>query len=100
MELKDLKNSVRHLSESILIKCINCVNPIFIHHGEDSNPRSSVLQYFVTFLRDHRTSPDPTRQYVEWCADNCNHMQAAIRKNPPSTVEITVRTKSNIFFQS
>jgi hypothetical protein len=54
----------------------------------------------VTFLRDHRTSPDPTRQYVEWCADNCNHMQAAIRKNPPSTVEITVRTKSNIFFQS
>ena len=48
------------------------------------------FQYFVTFLHDHRTCPDPTKQYVEWCSDNCNHIQAAIRKNPPSTVEITV----------
>ena len=49
------------------------------------------LQYFVSFLRRHRGNPEPSRQYVEWCLDNCNHVHTATRKNPPSTVEITVK---------
>lgn len=53
-------------------------------------PGKSFFKYFVSFLKDHAQSiPDPTRQYVEWCLENCNHVQAAIRRNPPSTVEVT-----------
>ena len=48
------------------------------------------LQYFVSFLQKHRGNPEPSRQYIEWCLDNCNHVHTATRKNPPSTVEITV----------
>ena len=51
-------------------------------------PGKSLFKYFVSFLKDHQHLPDPTRQYVEWCLENCNHIQAAIRRNPPSTVEI------------
>ena len=44
----------------------------------------------MSFLRDHQErAGEPTRQYVEWCMENCNHIQAGIRRNPPSTVEIT-----------
>jgi len=50
----------------------------------------------VSFLRENKNSPDPIKQYVEWCAENCHHMQAAIRKNPPSTVEITVLISNGI----
>ena len=52
-------------------------------------PGKSFFKYFVSFLKAHLCIPDPTRQYVEWCLENCNHIQAAIRRNPPSTVEIT-----------
>ena len=52
-------------------------------------PGKSFFKYFVSFLKDHQYIAEPTRQYVEWCLENCNHIQAAIRRNPPSTVEIT-----------
>ena len=52
-------------------------------------PGKSFFKYFVSFLKDHQCIAEPTRQYVEWCLENCNHIQAAIRRNPPSTVEIT-----------
>lgn len=52
-------------------------------------PGKSFFKYFVSFLRDQQDTPEPTKQYVEWCLENCNHVQAAIRRNPPSTVEIT-----------
>ena len=51
-------------------------------------PGKSFFRYFVSFLRRHQNDPEPGRQYVEWCLDNCNHVHA-VRKNPPSTVEIT-----------
>ncbi len=55
-------------------------------------PSKSFFRYFVSFLRRNQDSPDPARQYVEWCLDNARHvLQVATRKNPPSTVEITVR---------
>ncbi len=54
-------------------------------------PSKSLFRYFVSFLRKSQDgSPDPARQYVEWCLDNARHLQVATRRNPPSTVEITV----------
>ena len=50
----------------------------------------NILQYFVSFLQSNRDAPDPVCQYVAWCLDNAKHIQVATRKNPPSTVEITV----------
>ena len=44
--------------------------------------------FIFSFLKDHQHLPDPTRQYVEWCLENCNHIKAVLRRNPPSTVEI------------
>ena len=38
-------------------------------------PGKSFFKYFVSFLKDHQYIADPTRQYVEWCLENCNHIQ-------------------------
>ena len=32
--------------------------------------------FIFSFLKDHQHLPDPTRQYVEWCLENCNHIKA------------------------
>ncbi|TRY72029.1 hypothetical protein TCAL_01120 [Tigriopus californicus] len=52
-------------------------------------PSKSFFKYFVSFLKKNIDVEDPIHQYVEWCLDNCKHVQVATRKNPPSTVEIT-----------
>ena len=58
-------------------------------------PSKSFFKYFVGFLRKNQDSPEPARQYVEWCLDNARHIQVATRRNAPSTVEITVRKRKN-----
>eukprot|EP00096_Caligus_rogercresseyi_P014723 TRINITY_DN7219_c0_g1_i1.p1 TRINITY_DN7219_c0_g1~~TRINITY_DN7219_c0_g1_i1.p1 ORF type:complete len:1203 (-),score=258.06 TRINITY_DN7219_c0_g1_i1:890-4303(-) len=53
-------------------------------------PSKSFFKYFVSFLHiSTQKALGSSRQYVEWCLDNCRHIQIATRKHPPSTVEIT-----------
>ncbi|CAB4060937.1 unnamed protein product [Lepeophtheirus salmonis] len=53
-------------------------------------PSKSFFKYFVSFLNiSSNKAVGSSRQYVEWCLDNCRHIQIATRKHPPSTVEIT-----------
>ena len=42
-----------------------------------------------SFLKDHQHLPDPTRQYVEWCLENCNHIKAGKISLQSNTIRIS-----------
>ena len=107
LEVSTIQNIIKHglnreeLRDEIYIQCVRQINK---NPNQDQidriwlllclvvvafPPGKSLFKYFVSFLKDHQCISDPTRQYVEWCLENCNHISASIRKNPPSTVEIT-----------
>ena len=45
-------------------------------------PGKSFFRYFVSFLRRQLSgtpADQASRQYIEWCLDNCNHLHTAVR---------------------
>lgn len=61
-------------------------------------PSKLLFKYFVSFLKKNLESLEgKLRQYVQWCLDNCKNTKVSSRLFAPSSVEIAVSIRIQLF---